>query len=478
MAVKHILKYTLVTSTLLSLFSCNKFLDINTDPNHPLSVGESLILSPVEVTLGTQVVGGFNGTTNAYWAQQISLNQPAPDIETYKILPSDVDNTWSFYIYPNILNNLNNMVNQAEAANHYEYTAIGKTLMAYTFAIATDIWGDIPFSQAFNPSKYPKPVYDAQESVYNGIQLLLDSAIIYSNKGTSEIAPGSDDYIYGGDMALWRKLMYMLKARFYLRLSNAPGRTAALQADSALAAIQNGFASNSDNTTMPYIGAAGQESPWYENTLPGAGGVVLGEALIDSLVARNDPRLPVIATTNNNGKYVGRPAGIPPVSNPASYSYLNIFYGGYINAVNTAGSKAPLYLATYTEQLFIQAEATFVKSGATAADPIYRAAIQAHMDMLGISAANEATYLASRPTLTSTNALQSIINEKYIADFLSLEPYNDWRRTGYPKLALAQNAYVQYIPLRYPYGTTTILANPQPQQSAKLSDPVWWNSSK
>ncbi len=300
MAVRHILRYSLALGALLSLGSCKKFLNINTDPNHPLSVPESLILPPVEITLGTQVVGGYNGATNGYWMQQISINQTAPTVETYRILPLDVNNSWNAYIYPNVLNNLNNMVNQAEATNHYQYVAIGKTLMAYTFAIATDTWGDIPFSQAFNPSQYPKPVYDAQASIYSGIQKLLDSAIQYSNK-TSVVAPAGDDYIYSGDMGHWRKLMYMLKARFYLRLSNAPGRTAALQADSALTAIQNGFTANSDNTMIPYTGAAGGETPWYENTLPGAGGVVLGASFIDSLIARNDPRLPIIATTNKSG---------------------------------------------------------------------------------------------------------------------------------------------------------------------------------
>ena len=143
-----------------------------------------------------------------------------------------------------------------------------------------------------------------------------------------------------------------------------------------------------------------------------------------------------------------------------------------------AGVDAPLYLATYSEQLFIQAEATFITQGAAAADPIYRAAIKADMDMLGVASADETTYLATKPPLTATTAEQSIITEKYVADFLGLEPYNDWRRTGYPVIPLAQNAYVPYIPRRWPYPTNELLANPQPQDSAKLSSPVWWDTEK
>ena len=113
--------------SLVSITGCKKFLDINHDPNNPLSVKESLILTPVEVTISTNIVGGFNGTSAAYWMQQLSLNQPSPDMETYRILPADVDNTWSFYVYPNTLQNLKVMIAQAEAAKHNQYAAIGKT---------------------------------------------------------------------------------------------------------------------------------------------------------------------------------------------------------------------------------------------------------------------------------------------------------------------------------------------------------------
>jgi hypothetical protein len=461
-SVLTILAYTLFGST-----ACKKFLDINKDPNHPLSVNESLVLAPVEVTTATSVVGGFNGVNAAYWMQQLSLNQPAPDQESYRLLPADVDNTWSYYLYPNIFQNLRTLISQAEAAQHNQYVAIAQTLFAYNLAIATDVWNNIPYSEAFQIPQVMQPKYDSQESVYGAIQHLLDSALYYAGQPPSAVAPGSADYIYHGDMSQWKKFIYTLKARFYLRLSKAPGRTASVQADSALTALQNGFSSNSDNAVMTYPGTAQAESPWYQNTLPGAGGVVMGKAFIDSLIARNDPRLPVFATKGSGGNYAGRPAGAATVPDPAVYSQVNTFY---------AGSNAPLFLATYSEALFIKAEATFIKQGAAAADPIYKAAIASHMSLLGISSANQATYIASKPALTASNALEQIITEKYVAGFLSIEPYNDWRRTGYPHLALAQNAYTNYIPRRWPYPSGELLSNPQPDHQATTADRVWWDA--
>ncbi|MDR0793741.1 MAG: SusD/RagB family nutrient-binding outer membrane lipoprotein, partial [Chitinophagaceae bacterium] len=433
----------LLTSTVV-LSNCKKFLDVNTDPNHPLSVSESLVLPPVEVTLSTGIIGGLNGTTCAYWMQHISQNQLAPNMETYRIQPTDVDGIWSYSLYPNMMENLYNMINQAEAANHFQYAAIGKTLMAYSLSIATDFWGDVPYSQGLDILSNLKPAYDSQESIYGSMQNLLDSAIYYAKQTPSKIAPGSDDFIYGGDMGQWTKLMYFLKARYYLRLSNAPGRTASVQADSALTALANAFTSNDDNCFVPYTGAAGGQSPWYQNTLPGAGGVVLAASFIDSLVARKDPRLQILADTSDLGTYSGRPSGAEPNPDPNAYSSINTFYGGYLpeDPNNSLGAAANLYLAAYTEQLFIQAEATFYKSGVAAAVPIYKSAIQAHMNMLGISSSAQTVYINSRPPLTAANAVQQIISEKYIAGFLGIEPYNDWRRTGYPVLTLAQNAFV------------------------------------
>jgi len=457
----------ILACTVFAVAGCKKFLDINTDPNHPLTVSESLILTPVEVTISTNIVGGYNGTVAAYWMQQLSVNQPSPQTENYRILPADVDNTWSFYLYPNVFENLSNMMSEAQAKGHNQYVAIGKTLYAFNLAITTDLWNEVPSSEALQITTNKAPKYDSQESIYNQIQSMLDSAIYYTDQPASEIAPSSDDLIYNGDMTKWKKFAYMLKARFYLRLTKAPGHTATAQADSALAALQKGFGSNDDNATVPYSGSAQAESPWYQNTLPGAGGVVMAKSFVDSLIARKDPRLPVLATKGSNGNYIGRASGSDAAPDPAVYSAVNTFY---------AGAAAPLFLATYSEQLFIQAEAVFITQGPAAAEPIYKAAIASHMSLLGISSAAQTAYVNSRPLLTASNALQQIIDEKYVADFLSIETYNDWRRTGYPVLALAQNPYVNYIPRRWPYSSTEILTNPQPQQSASTADRVWWDT--
>jgi len=115
-----------------------------------------------------------------------------------------------------------------------------------------------------------------------------------------------------------------------------------------------------------------------------------------------------------------------------------------------------------------------IKSGAAAAQPIYQEGIRSHMTKLGIDNAKINDYLAARGTLTTTNALQRIIEEKSIANFLSLENYNDWRRTGFPVLNKVPNA-VSEIPRRFLYPQKELTTNPQAQQTAKSTDKVWWD---
>lgn len=467
--MKKITRYSLFLLAGTILFAgCKKYLDVNTDPNHPLTVPENQILPPVEINLSTVEIGGFYGITCNYWMQVLSLNQALPNIENYFIQPKDANNDWSFTLYPAIQENLKLMIAQAEPAQHNEYTAIAYALMGYTLAITTDRWGDVAWSQALQIDKIITPKYDAQEVVYGDIQNLFDSALYYAAQPASKVAPTSDDLIYGGDMTAWTKWIHMMKARYYLRLSNAPGRTAATQADSALAEVAQGFQSNADNAEVQYPTQDG--SPWYNNTLPQEGGVVLADHFIKMLQSTSDPRLPIFAAPatagSDSGTYVGRPSGTATIyGNYLDFSLVGDFYSDI---------NAPLYLATYSEQLFIQAEATYIKSGATAAQPIYLAAIGADMSMLGVKTADSLAYVPTALSNLTTNPLQAIITEKYIAGFLGVEPWNDWRRTGYPVLPLAQNATQPSIPQRWPYPTQELLANPQPQDSAKLTSRVWW----
>jgi len=461
--MKKTLSIIAVAGCVFAASSCKKFLDVNKDPNRPESVQESALLPPIEVTISHGLYGGNAAIIIQEYLQTIALNQPVPNAGTYFQLHTDIDGDWNV-LYATCLTNMEKLDAAAKANSNPNYRAIAKILAAYTWGTGTDMWGDIPFSQALAGEQQYTPEYDKQEDIYKGIQLLLDSAIAnIAEQGVK--TPAGDDYFYGGDMSKWEKLAYTLKARYYMHLTKAPGYNATTQADLALAALEKGMAADDDDLKFPYDGVAGQENVWYGTFLPSST-LILASGIVDSLKAHNDPRLPkMVKPAKETGLYTGRQIGLVDIGSLAAYSIPADFY---------QGAAANNYIVTYLEALFLKAEATFIKSGAAAAQPIYQQAIRAHMAKLGVTTAAADTYIAARGTLSSGDALRLIMTEKKVANFMNIENWVDWRRTGYPAMTKVPNA-LSDIPRRLLYPQNEIIANPRPQQSAKLTDKMWWD---
>jgi hypothetical protein len=464
----------LLLPAVLAGSSCKKYLDVNHDPNNPLTSQENLLLFPIETAISTAVAGGAltlgNFTTitvtDDYWMQQLALNQTAPQVDEYKLRPADVDQIF-LTSYSTCMFNLLLLNNLAESNGNHAYGAISKILSAYMMGVVTDHWGDIPYSKGFY-GKLKVP-YDKQEDVYKAMQVLLDSAILEKGLDAGKREPGSDDQIYQGNMDAWEKFAYALKARYYIHLTKAPGYDAATQSNLALDALSKSFQSDAEEAKYAfYTGAPTQESPWSLNIDASQGGVVCSSTLIDSLVARNDPRLPILTVQGTEGDS-GRVIGSPIDPDFTVYSTVGSFY---------ADPAAPSYILTYEELVFIKAEAVFRTQGAAAATPIYIHGINAHMHKLGLdtTSAEVTSYIASRSPLTTSNGMELMMQEKALANFLSMENFTDWRRTGHPALTIVKNAYVPTMPRRYPYPLAEISTNPQPEQSADVTDRVWWDA--
>ena len=459
--MKKIIFYTIIASLFFTA-GCKKFIDVNQDPNSLLDVQEGLILSPVELNISSNIAAGNASIIVNHWMQNIALNQPVPNSGTYLQNTVDYDVDWA-NIYVTGLNNLNILNIKAEKNGNFNYAGIAKILSAFCYATATDLWGDIPVSEAFKGSENFTPIYDPQEDVYKSIQALLDAGIADIANGTGTTV-GSDDYFYNGDMEKWKRLAYTLKARYYMHLTKAPGYNAATQADLALTALQNGLTGNDDNLKFDYPGDAGQENQIYISYLP-VSTLVLSAHYVNGFKTRNDPRLTKLVSKSVSGMYNGRTIGDPNLGNLDDYSLPGPFYGS---------PSSPIFIVNYSEVLFIKAEATLIKSGFAAAQPIYQDAIRSHMNLTGVPTAQADSYIAARGTLTADNALPMIMEEKSIANFLSLENFNDWRRTGFPAITKVPSA-LSDIPRRVVYSKSETVANPQPQQSAKLTDRVWWD---
>ncbi|MFT4025117.1 MAG: SusD/RagB family nutrient-binding outer membrane lipoprotein [Flavihumibacter sp.] len=458
--------FIILFAALTAISGCKKFIDVNNDPNRPTNVKEALILPAVETAISHYLFAGTNAIQVQHFMQAVALNQPVPNTGTYQVINSESDGDWAT-VYTTTLNNLKAMIDKAGADGSHAYVGIGKILFAYTTATATDFWGDIPLTESLKGADNFTPLYDTQESVYTFIQQYLDEAIAELDMN-SEKQPDSDDFFYNGDLGKWKKLAYTLKARYYMHLTKAPGHTASQQATLALAALEKGMTGSEDALRFSYPGSAGNENPWYLTFLPGST-LVLSEHLVETLKSRNDPRLPVIvAPAAATGLYTGRPIGTPSVGSLEDYSIPAALYGS-ANSYN--------YIVNYEEALFLKAEATFITSGSLAATPVYQEAVKTNFTKLGLSPASSSVlaFLADRGTLTDGNGIRLIMEEKSTANFLNLENWTDWRRTGYPAISKVPNA-LSDIPRRFLYPRSELISNPQPGQSARMTDRIWWDA--
>ncbi|NBB73055.1 MAG: SusD/RagB family nutrient-binding outer membrane lipoprotein [Bacteroidetes bacterium] len=486
---------------LMVLVSACDFSDLNEDPNSPTRVTDPLQLSALLASFSYEVVGNEPARTPSLWMQQLAANAQPLTEDNYDLTSTDVNNLWEFTSYPNVMNNARDLDRRASESGNTAYAAIAKTVYAFNLGVVTDLWGDVPLSEAFDPLN-TQPAYDAQEAVYAAIFDLLDQAL--ADFGASSVqTPGGDDLLYGGDLQKWERLAHTLLARFHMRLTNAPGNNAADRAQQALDALQNGFQSNADDADFQYFDEVGAENPWYQFTIDGKWvfSRQLSKQYVDLLKTRQDPRLAVQARQAGAVTASGvdsdfTPAPITPVvfdlDDSTYVGHANGTSGTQIEDISSIGvfysaPGAALTWISYAEAKFLEAEATLITQGAAAADPIYREAITASMDKLGIDPADRADYLANRPTLTAGTALEAIITEKYIANFLSLETFNDWRRTGFPALTPVTNRPQTpngRIPVRYPYpqselstNSASVEATGVPAGFAALETPVWWDAN-
>jgi hypothetical protein len=176
---------------------------------------------------------------------------------------------------------------------------------------------------------------------------------------------------------------------------------------------------------------------------------------------------------------------LPPAPNN-NYSRIHTFLRGAVTAGAappfTYSGAAPQRMITFAEYNFIRAEAALMGAPGSA-QTFFQEGITAAMQEVGVSAGQIADYITANGTLigTTANQLRQIIEEKYIASFgVSVEPWTDYRRTGYPALSLNTNAIngVTSIPrtLFYPQSEIDLNPNCPGQKAISLQDRVFWDN--
>ena len=485
----RIVKYTIVIVAIIAVTGCKKYVEsgnVNVNPN-----------KPADATLNTLLPAVENATASSHFWVAYTTSLFSEQMASYASGPINDDQnrdvrmgTAYQVLYLTALTNSKIIISKAAAQGSPFYSSIGKILFVLNMALATDTWGNVPNTEAFQAPAVLYPHYDKQEDLYPLLQKMLDDAIAESQQTTNPVnlKPATDDLIFGGDMVQWRQTAYLLKARLYIHTTK---KGASAAAASALTALTNAMTPTSKDLQLVYNDK--NLNPWQVNVsnriLTGNFTITPAKRFVDALNGTAypglvDPRIGILIDKKTAANYVGLQNGSSTTGNTTDLT-VNTFF---------AKTGAPLLMASYAEQKFIEAEARFLANGGTAtsvgstqaAYDAYLAGINANMTKLAVPAASVTAYVTNPLVAVGPAGLsmELILREKQIALFLNPEAWVDIRRYDYSAaifkgmaVPLNQNLELNGNFIRRSlYPQDELNRNPNAQTEVLgLDQKVWWD---
>jgi Starch-binding associating with outer membrane len=492
--MKHSMKYIFSLGLFFMVSACSKsFLDINSDPNNVTDVPAKTLLPNTTVSMAFANSNELGKAAALMMQYNAGLGGfVAGAYDQWNI--GGFDSQWANEIYNGTLNNLGIIIQKTQSSSP-AYAGIAKLEMAYTVSMATDLWGDVPYSQAAQGLdangvlKFPQPRFDTQQDIYLGnTQLGVKSLFNLVREGLADLAtpssakPTADDMVYGGDLSKWTRLGNSLLMKFALQVSNKAPDTTKAVINSILSAGKPFI--DDVNGTLDFNVPFSKANPNAYYLQDVGGSIPNSQMLSNRFLALerslNDTVRLAKFYTKPAGTFVGYDNG-SPFTAPVQAS--RSMYGTYVLGPTRSG-EAPIRLVTAFRNYFILAEAA-LRFGVTG-DPnaYYQNGIKASMKSTGMTDAEITAYFTANPgvvTLSGTiqQQLQQIITQKYIASVgNAIESYNDFRRTGYPNLTQPLQTAgddPNTFPQRFPYTSQEGASNPnQPNPRPKTGVKVWW----
>ena len=344
---------------------------------------------------------------------------------------------WDRY-YPDVIKEIEDIRAQLTSeGNSGSEMGMLRILRVFAFTRLTDIYGDIPYSEAGQGyiNGILKPKYDAQQDIYMDMLKELEAAVAQIGASTTM---GSSDLIFQGNTTKWKAWGNSMMLRLAMRLTKADSATAKAWAEKAVAA---GTMTSNDHIAMVQHtdGPAGINKNGHGEVWQADGNARMSKTFMDWM--SDDPRLTVLAQRTSDGStaiadLIGMPNGSDGNSIPDNSIYASL-------NDDLKGVDVPMVFHSYAEVRLLKAEMAFRGWSVPGdAKTHYEAGVKAAMQMLGtiypkttaISDAQVATYLAAKPYDAARG--WEMISEQYWAATLlnEYESFNNWRRTGYPTL--------------------------------------------
>jgi hypothetical protein len=530
-------KILLLAAAGLLITSCDKqdFVDVNTNPDALSSIPPQNQFLNASTQIHSQ---DFEAYYDLYrrimpWMQyttDLNGNQGA--------FTQNVDNFSQRYgrLYSGIgdrLYDLERLVEGLPAEEQPRYqnmVRIARILKAYYTFYVSDIYGSIPYSEAFQ-GRYGgtlQPGYDSQQEIFTQLETELKEAIttLKAAPPAPQISLGAYDQYFGGDAQKWVKAANALRLKIAMRQlkANSAGAQAIIKEVLSQPATDL-MSSNEDSWVFKANAAFTSGGNWDPTTLRAP------KPMVDFMWKTQDPRLDAFFTPNAYSqanvnlliadkqlpagtqaparRYVGSYTNPDDVLLPAitqryytpravttngqrlsidtlSFIQPRLFRPAQADASGNAGTGLSyLPVITYADFAFMRAEAAARNITAESAKTWYETAVTSSInwydaiargailtDYTPVTQAEIDAYLAQpEVAFDAGKALNQIASQAYL-HFLKqpTEGWALWKRTGFPNATS-----VVPMPTLTNNGATLVLPRRAPLGLVNPSDPNFAN---
>jgi hypothetical protein len=494
-------KFLIIWSVLaLLLAGCNDWLDVNHDPDALEKVPDAKVLLPAaEVGIANNLMGWDFGFAGAFWVEYWTQSYTASQFKTLcEYLPQDFNTAYTSLMSQPLADLRRIKVMTAEDENR-GYYFVAEALSIFTWQIITDVWGDMPYTEALRGDEgIYSPKQDTGQDIYADLLKRIDDllAVDLSNSSIDE----TQDVVYAGDLNKWKQFANSLKLKLMLRLSE----TGQYNNASVLSFIQSAdllTASAKISGSMWDDAMEGKRHPMREFQAGGANYISLNvracKTFFDYLSLNSDPRLAKLFSGSKAaffGDFDSKQDSDGNGTSDDRESYATVVFPANMDLMIMSDWEVNFYVAEI-----------FARAGQHAnAKEYYENGVKASLIQQGISdfsILNAGGY-AEWKDGTVEAEIKEIAMQKWVANcnYQHIESFIERNRTKYPsvnEIDIAADRMAAWS--NFPVGDLTISvkgrallggslpASPlypeayifrntnAPSQKANVGQKVWWN---
>ena len=455
----------------LLMTGCNKWLDINTNPNYVSDADMSMLLPTVQLMTADKV-GYELSLYGSFWSQYVV--QCSTTNQYYTVMTNDVTNSsftspWS-YFYASVMPRCKEIIEKAEETGKASnYVLEAKSMLVYTLYLLTSLYDEVAYTEGYlTESQTPhfdsgKDMQDIIVGLCEEIRKMDANAVAADEADVTGYPSVNADMIFGGNTDAWFQFINTLYLKVLMRDFNK--NSAKIQ---SLLAEDNFL--TEDAAFDNFQDQANKSNPFYESDrrqLNTTNNIRCCSDVLNVL-SETDPRLNYFYDNNPGGVVSGGSYGTS--ADPTETSRLALY------------ATEPVYFSTVDEAEFLKAEAYALLGNAAKAQEAYETAIAAAFDRVGVKGADQ--FIAEDYAFTagtSAEMVEQIINQKWASNVHGL-PWESWfdlNRTGYPERGKTitddHGILSEGYPQRFIYSKTSADYNPNSPDPVDVNVKMWWH---